>query len=143
MIAQMPADQQSQISADWLARMRASKVADPWTHAFRVMQRDTDSIVGTCGFKGPPTDGVVEIAYAIEPEHEGNGYATEAAQALVGFAFSRGEVCLIRAHTLPEGASSKRVLVKCGFRYVGEIVDVEDGVVSRFERTLGNSESTA
>jgi [ribosomal protein S5]-alanine N-acetyltransferase len=142
MIREMPADQQAQVSADWLARMRASKVADPWTHAFRVVQRDTDSIVGTCSFKGPPTDGVVEIAYGIEPGHEGKGYATEAAQALVGFAFSRGGVCLIRAHTLPDGASSKRVLVKCGFRYVGEIVDAEDGVVSRFERALGDPEST-
>lgn len=117
-------------------------VADPWTHACRVMRRDTDFIVGTCSFKGPPADGVVEIAYAIEPEHEGRGYATEAAQALVDFAFSRGGVCLIRAHTLPEGASSKRVLAKSGFRYVGEIVDAEDGVVSRFERALGEPEST-
>ena len=133
--------EKSQISPDWLARMRAAKVASPWTHAFKVVQRDTDSIVGTCAFKGPPLDGIVEIAYAINPGHEGKGYATEAAQALTDFASSREEVCLVRAHTLPGGAASKRVLVKCGFRYVGETVDPEDGLVSRFERVAGGPES--
>jgi len=138
MIGAMSDYEKSQISPDWLARMRASKVADPWTHSFRVMLRDTDSSAGTCGFKGPPTDGVVEIAYAIDPEHQGKGYATEAAQALVDFAALCEGVRFVRAHTLPHGAASKRVLAKCGFRYVGEIVDPEDGTVSRFERAVGD-----
>jgi RimJ/RimL family protein N-acetyltransferase len=141
MIAELPDDQRSQISPDWLARMRAAKVADPWLHAFRVVLRQTDAVVGTCSFKGPPTDGVVEIAYAIKPEHEGKGYATEAAQALVDFASSRSEICVVRAHTLPEGLASKRVLEKCRFRYVGEIVDPEDGMVSRFESPLNETPS--
>lgn len=141
MIAALPEDQRSQVSPDWLARMRALKHPDPWVHAFRVMQLDTQSIVGTCSFKGPPRDGVVEVAYAIEPEHEGRGYATEAAQALVSFASASHEVCVIRAHTLPDGAASKRVLIKCGFRYVGDIVDPEDGIVSRFELTASGPQS--
>ena len=143
LIEAMPEDQKSQISPAWLARMRASKVADPWVRSFRLMQRDTNSVVGTCSFKGPPVDGVVEIAYGIKPEHEGKGYATEAAQALVEFASSCDEVRLVIAHTLPTGAASKRVLAKCGFRYVGETVDPEDGTVARFELPVGGGERTA
>jgi RimJ/RimL family protein N-acetyltransferase len=138
MIAAMPDDHKAQISPEWLARMRASLVADPWAYAFRVVERDTGLDIGTCSFKGPPVDGVVEIAYAINPEREGKGYATEAAQALLDFAAARDEVCLVRAHTLPSGVASKRVLAKCGFRYVGEVVDPEDGVVARFERTVSS-----
>jgi [ribosomal protein S5]-alanine N-acetyltransferase len=138
MIAAMPEDHRAQISADWLARMRASQDGDPWAFAFRVVERGSDSTIGTCSFKGPPYCGVVEIAYATNPEHEGKGYATEAAQALVDFAAARDEVSLVIAHTLPTGLASKRILAKCGFSYVGEVVDPEDGLVARFERAVSS-----
>jgi ribosomal-protein-alanine N-acetyltransferase len=133
MIAAMPEQDRSQISPVWLARMRSTKVADPFVHAFRLVERNTGAIVGSCSFKGPPVDSIVEIAYSIEPEYQGKGYATEAARALAEIAATREDVRLVRAHTLPDGAASKRVLAKCGFDYVGETVDPEDGTVSRFE----------
>jgi ribosomal-protein-alanine N-acetyltransferase len=123
----------AQVSAEWLARMRASKAPDPWSFGFRILDSATGTAVGMCSFKGPPADGTVEIAYGIDPEHEGNGYATEAATALLELAASRDDVRLVIAHTLPDAAASKRVLAKCGFQYVGETVDPEDGLVSRFE----------
>jgi [ribosomal protein S5]-alanine N-acetyltransferase len=132
-IAGMPEDAKAQISPEWLARLRASKGPDPWVQAFSVVLKETDSKVGSCAFKGPPVDGVVEIAYGIDTEHEGKGYATEAARALVQFAAGCPDVRLIRAHTLPGGVASQRVLTKCGFKYVGEVVDPEDGLVARFE----------
>jgi RimJ/RimL family protein N-acetyltransferase len=75
----------------------------------------------------------VEIAYGIDPEHQGCGYATEAAAALVGIALADKRVTLVRAHTLPDGAASQRVLAKNGFALVGEVVDPEDGLVWRWE----------
>ncbi len=133
MIAAMSANDRAQVSPDWLARVRASTVADPWVFGFRVLLRDTGTVVGTCGFKGPPVDGVVEIAYATNPELTGRGYATEAAQALIDYAASRSEVRLVRAHTLLDAPASKRILAKCGFRYIGEVVEPDDGPVARFE----------
>jgi ribosomal-protein-alanine N-acetyltransferase len=137
MIAAMPAHDRAQVSPQWLDRLRASNGTDPWVQAFKILLRDTNTVVGTCAFKGPPADGVVEIAYGIEATHEGNGYATEAATALVTFACSIDEVRVVRAHTLTDGAASKRVLIKSGFRYVGDVVDPEDGLVSRFEVVCG------
>ena len=137
MIETMSEYERAQISIVWLARLRASKGADPWVHVFRVLRRDTGTAVGSCSFKGPPVDGVVEIAYGIHPDHEGNGYATEAAQALVEYASSCETVRLVVAHTLPDAAASQRVLGKCGFRYVGDTVDSEDGTVCRFEKPVG------
>ena len=134
MIEAMSEYERTQVSSDWLKRMRASTTPDPWVHGFRVVRRDTGETVGSCSFKGPPVDGTVEIAYGISTEHQGNGYATEAAQVLVDFAFTCAQVRVIRAHRLPDAVASKRVLTKCGFRYIGEVVDPEDGVVSRFER---------
>ena len=135
-IEAIPESERVKLSANWLALVRASTGADPWVHGFRVLCRDSGTVVGTCGFKGPPADGVVEIAYGIDPEHQHNGYATEVAGALVDYASSRENVRLVRAHTLPDAVASKRVLNKCGFRYVGETVDPDDGTVCRFERPV-------
>jgi ribosomal-protein-alanine N-acetyltransferase len=137
MIAGMSEYEKAQISPVWRAQLRDSTAPDPWVQAFRVVLRETDSVVGGCSFKGPPVDGVVEIAYGIDSEHQGKGYATEAAQALVKFAADCGEVRLVVAHAFLAGAASQRVLTKCGFRYVGEVVDPEDGPVARFETALG------
>jgi len=132
--AMTPAEK-AELSADWLALLHASKLADPWTHGFSLVLRDSDTVVGKAGFKGPPAaDGVVEIAYGLSPDYQGKGYATEAAEALTAYAFSSGKVRVVRAHTLPESNASGRVLTKCGFRRVGEVIDPEDGLVWRWEK---------
>jgi [ribosomal protein S5]-alanine N-acetyltransferase len=135
MIAAMTDAEKAELSADWLARVNNSTSADPWTHGFSFVRRDNDVVVGRGGFKGPPSkEGMVEIAYAVFPDHQGKGYATEAADALTAFAFSRAEVRMVRAHTLPEANASTRVLTKCGFLRFGEVADPEDGLVWRWEK---------
>src|SRR5260221_9563056 len=50
------------VSPAWLARLRASSDADPWSHGFAVVHRQSRSVIGSVGFKGPPDeDGMVEI----------------------------------------------------------------------------------
>jgi [ribosomal protein S5]-alanine N-acetyltransferase len=132
--AMSPADR-TEVSPDWLARVRASTVADPWTHGFSLVEQGSGTVVGSCGYKGPPdSDGMVEIAYGVDPNFQGHGYATEATRALVEFAFGSGQVRVVRAHTLPGTSASTRVLRKRGFGWVGEVVDPEDGLVWRWER---------
>lgn len=131
----MSAAERLHVSAEWLARVRASAAEDPWVHGFSLVHRATGAAVGRCGFKAPPgADGVAEIAYGVDPDHRGQGYATEAAEALATLALADGRVRVVRAHTLPEANASTRVLVKCGFRHVGAVTDPEDGVVWRWER---------
>ena len=135
MVEAMTPSEKAELSADWLARLRVSTSADPWTHGFSLVHRDTDTVVGTVGFKGPPAaDGVVEIAYGVDSDHQGKGYATEAAEALVNYAFGSARVRVVRAHTLPRPNASTRVLTKCGFRHIGEVIDPEDGLLWRWEK---------
>lgn len=124
-----------EVSPDFLAQLQTATEADPWKHGFAVVHRADNLMIGMCGYKGPPgTDGVVEIAYGIVPGYQGRGYATEAAQALTAYAFGSGRVRTVRAHTLPEVNASARVLEKCGFKRLGEVIDPEDGVVWRWEK---------
>jgi ribosomal-protein-alanine N-acetyltransferase len=133
MVDAMSPEERAQVSPEWLATLRASGSNDPWRHGFSMVHSDTGCTVGKCCFKGPPIDGIVEIAYGVDPEHQCNGYATEAAEALTNFAFTQN-VCTVRAHTLPEANASTRVLTKCGFHNIGQVIDPDDGPVWRWEK---------
>jgi ribosomal-protein-alanine N-acetyltransferase len=129
--AMSPAER-AEVSPAWLARMRTA-APSPWTHGFALVERATGAPVGSCGYKGAPdADGAAEIAYGVDPEYRGRGYAKEAATALVDFAFGAG-ARIVRAHTRPEQGPSARVLAACGFTWLGEVVDPEDGLVWRWE----------
>lgn len=133
-VEQMPPHERAEVSSAWLALLDGSGSIDTWIHGFTLVHRADGSAVGKCGFKGPPgADGTVEIAYGVAPEHQGKGYATEAAAALVTYAFKHPQVRVVRAHTLPQPNASTRVLTKCGFRKVGEVIDPDDGLVWRWE----------
>jgi ribosomal-protein-alanine N-acetyltransferase len=124
-----------EVSPSYVERLLAAPGADPWLHGFAVVHSESRAAVGTAGFKGAPDpSGMVEIAYGIVPAFEGRGFATEAAKALVRFAFDDDAVKLVRAHTLPAVNASTRVLTKCGFTHRGEVIDPEDGLVWRWER---------
>ncbi len=123
------------VSPVWLAQLRESRQPDPWKFGFAVIDRPTNQVIGSAGFKGPPDDaGIAEVAYAIVPGFEGQGCATEALGKLVRFAFSDERVRMLCAHTLPVHNASGRVLVKNGFTHIGEVIDPEDGRVWRWER---------
>jgi RimJ/RimL family protein N-acetyltransferase len=123
------------VSPAWLASLRTLQHSDPWRLGFAVVHRVSHCVIGSAGFKGPPDSaGMVEVAYGIVPSFEGHGYATQAANALVAYAFESGLVQIVRAHTLPTPNASTKVLTKCGFKFKGDVVDPEDGPVWRWER---------
>lgn len=127
--------QLAEVSPQWVTRIEQATGSDPWLHGFTLLSRGNRQPVGSAGFKGAPDpEGMVEIAYAVEPEHQGKGYATETVEALVKWAFATGAVRVVRAHTLRERNASVRVLEKSGFRFCGEVVEPEDGLVWRWEK---------
>ena len=52
--------------------------------------------------------------------YQRNGYASEAVQSLVEWAFNVGDVNCIIAETFPDLRASIRVLEKNGFRFIGQ-----------------------
>jgi len=124
-----------EVSSEFVARQQAAEATDMWLHGFGIVEPTETVVIGLCGYKGPPNDEVVvEIAYGLAPAYQSRGYATEAAQELVERAFATGSVHRVIAHTLPEPNASTRVLARCGFVRVGEVMDPEDGLVWRWER---------
>lgn len=88
--------------------------------------------IGNGGFRGGPDEtGTVEIGYAVLEEYQRRGYASEAVEALVAWAFLQRGVRRVIAETYPVLIGSIGVLKKTGFREIG--LGSEEGVI-RFER---------
>jgi [ribosomal protein S5]-alanine N-acetyltransferase len=118
-----------------LARTREQLADDPgaarWgTRLF--VGDDPPALVGSGGFKGPPSDGAVELGYAIAPERQGRGLATAAVRELLREALADPSVHAVIAHTLPEQGPSPRVLEKAGFTFHGEVTDDQGRATWRF-----------
>lgn len=93
-------------------------------------------IVGMIGFKSPPdSNESVEIGYGIVPSQQGQGFATQAVDLLVKEGFSKTEIQMIVAYTVPMNSASGRVLEKNQFVRDGSKIDPEDGEVWVWRRT--------
>ena len=118
-----------------LVRVRDAVGDDPaaprWRSRFFVAGEPPE-LVGWGGFKGPPSDGTVELGYAVAPAREGRGLATAAVRAMLRDAFADPGVRAVIAHTLPEPGPSPRVLEKAGFTRTGEVTGDHGDPVWRF-----------
>ena len=99
------------------------------------IHRESGLVIGSVGLAGRPDPlGQVQIGYAVYPHAEGRGYATEAARALMEWAFSHPGVDAVRATIPPWHAASIRIAQKLGMLHVGKTQDDEMGEVLLFER---------
>jgi len=109
------------------------QLADPaeqgWSFWYLVSHGDErPAVLGICGFKGrPDACGSVEIGYSVLPQFRNQGFATEAVERLVTWAFSHQSVLEVSAETLPHLQQSIKVMKKNGFHYTGK--GSEQGVV--------------
>lgn len=99
-----------------------------WSFWYLTTRGDDSQLAGLCGFKGrPDASGSVEISYSVLACFQRQGFATEAVQRLVGWAFSHHNVNEVSAETLPHLSQSIAVLEKNGFQRAG--MGSEAGVI--------------
>lgn len=109
------------------ARCFATRPQDPRFPHFLVTRPDAETGVETLGcialLAGEHADGCMgaELGFWIAPAYWGQGYASEAARALLGLAPVLGHRRLIAAH-FRDNQASGRVLRKLGFWPTGEVV---------------------
>ena len=88
----------------------------PWQIS---LKSSPETPVGALGFKGPQQKGRVELGYGVDLPYRCRGYATEAAGALIEWAFAQKDVYIVEAEAAPDNAASLRVLEKAGFIPMG------------------------
>jgi RimJ/RimL family protein N-acetyltransferase len=77
-------------------------------------------VVGGCGLG--VRSGYPELGYWLGVPYWGNGYATEAARALIDFAFTDLDCTELREGARVSNPASRRVLEKCGFQWTGVVL---------------------
>lgn len=119
---------------DWRSvweRRRRQTVADPASAAWVtgvIWDEDRELAGGRAGYHGPPdAAGMVEIGYAVDPEHRRRGYARAALEALLARAAREPEVHTVRVTISPDNEAPYRLAAQYGFTEVGEQWDDEDG----------------
>ena len=105
----------------------------PWSTTFLIVDNNTDRIVGSCGFKTPPTNGIVEVGYGVAPMAQGKSAATAALKHLVSMAFDAGATAVL-AEVAPDNLASIRVVQKAGFLNIGSGFDQGNEYVGRWIR---------
>jgi [ribosomal protein S5]-alanine N-acetyltransferase len=78
-------------------------------------------VSGWAGLQFLPELNETEVGFLLDPRWWGKGYATEAARASLKFAFEHTPLDHIIALVHPENSASRRVIEKCGMRYVETI----------------------
>jgi ribosomal-protein-alanine N-acetyltransferase len=86
---------------------------------WRVEDRDDAAFYGVAALIRMPDGDDVEVAYRLARAAWGRGIATEAAGALVAYAFDTLGLKRVVAVTYPDNAASQRVLDKLGFECRG------------------------
>lgn len=86
-----------------------------------IIRQDSDEIIGAgCvqHIENEPGN-PVEIGWRLKRDHWGHGYATEAARAMIAFAFNVLGVAAIHATTHPSNERSINVMKRLGMRSLG------------------------
>lgn len=113
--------------------------SDPMWWSWLPVLTSENMLIGNCGYKGPPENGMVEIGYEVARDYREQGFATEMAEALIQNAFDDPRVNVIIAHTLAEENASVKILRNCGFTFAEEIQDPEDGTIWKWVKLRSTS----
>ena len=83
-------------------------------------------LIGSCGIRvEPPVAREAHIGFELTPEHWGQGYAKEAAKAIVQFGFTDLRLHRIWSWCIADNSRSSRVLERLGMRLEGRICHKE------------------
>ena len=109
----------------------------PWVTGV-VLDEASGHPVGQAGFHAAPdAEGMVEIGYAIDPEHRRRGYARAVLEHLLERARLEPDVRTFRATVSPTNAPSLGLIGQYPFVEVGEQWDDEDGLEIIYEIPVG------
>ncbi len=111
-------------------------------NVFGIVLKESGKLFGTIGLIPDPKRQNIRarmIGYAIGEEYWGMGYTTEAARAMIRSGFEELGLDVISGYCYPFNERSKKVMLKCGFRYEGLLRRAEE----RFDGTILDHECYA
>ena len=112
-----PSDRDARAGLSWHLQALSR---DPAQVAWRlrvVVERSQGTVLGSINLKGPPDlHGDVEMGWGIEPLHRQQGYAVEAASAVLEWAACQRGVVTVSATISSYNTASQRLAARIGMR---------------------------
>ncbi len=106
------------VAEAWIGSLEANE-RDAGNFVFAVTLRAGGTLIGAVGLEVAAEHQHAELGYWIGKPFWNNGYASEAAAAVVRFGFHTLQLHRIFAHHMTDNPASGRVLVKIGMTYEG------------------------
>lgn len=105
---------------DWWFSFAANCRKNGTAYEFGIFEKESGGYLGNCGIMGVRRDlSSASIAYFVNPDFWGLGYATEAAEVMLSFAFSFLKLMRVSGSCMAANPASRRVMEKLGFVYEG------------------------
>jgi RimJ/RimL family protein N-acetyltransferase len=108
---------------NFVAEMREqAEEKDRYEFDFAICLKDSGLLIGGCGIRREsPGSVVANLGWAVNPDFQKQGYATEAARALLRFGFEELGLALVYATCDARNRASYRVMEKIGMKCAGRI----------------------
>jgi RimJ/RimL family protein N-acetyltransferase len=117
MVSRMPHPYTAKDAADFVRRTKAGEIGKC---VYAITRTDNGAFLGCCGLEPHPENpATLEMGYWLGEPYWNQGYATEAAHALIDMAFRTREIDQIDARCRVTNVASRRVIQKCGFQFQG------------------------
>lgn len=101
-----------------------------------VIDKQTGEFLGWCGLKFLPQSGEVDLGYRFFRKYWNQGYATETANACIGYGFNNLGLSKIIGRSMKANVNSVSVLEKIGMTFKGKInFDLHEGLLYEIENT--------
>lgn len=86
-----------------------------------IFLKNTNTVIGqiTCQPKEDEPENIRDVGWYIDPKYQRQGYATEAATAVLDFMFHEVDITEIRTSAAEINPASWKIMEKLGFQYIG------------------------
>lgn len=106
----------------WIKHHRKHFIANT-SYEFAITDKESGELYGAIALTNNQQFNHGELAYWVGEEYWGNGYATEAAQAILQFAFEEKKYHKVFARYFRSNIASGRVIEKLGMKKEGVLID--------------------
>ena len=98
-----------------------------------ILGKDSGYLFGSGGIFYKEEEGIWELGYNLMHSHWNQGYATEAAKAMLDFGIGELNIKEFVAFHAVDNPASGAVMRKCGFKYEGNEIHTKFDGVTKFE----------
>ena len=120
------------VTKEWLKLAEKNILSDN-SYDWGFTLKDSGYLFGSGGIFYREEEGIWELGYNLMHSHWNQGYATEAAKAMLDFGIGELNIKEFVAFHAVDNPASGAVMRKCGFKYEGNEIHTKFDGVTKFE----------